>query len=229
MERSRTDPSLLVITYNSEHNHPWPTQRNALAGSTRSHHAKNSKNNPSQHNLQKPDLKAEPEHHQASAAVVPTGCATTATTAATSTTTTATTSTTSNSTPPPATMAVKEEAMVGSEMEKGMDHDASVLLDHGDLMQQMFSQSYYRPMIPEAGGGGGGHHADDFFADLAELESDPMSLIFPGGGDPGKEKEMMPNKSLGADPLFGMLDWGATNNGVATSAGSSFEQDESGW
>jgi len=220
VERSRTDPSLLVITYNSEHNHPWPTQRSALAGSTRSHHAKNSKNNPS-HSLQKPNLKAEPEH-QASAAV-PTSCATTAT-AATSTTTTATMSTTSNSTPP-ATMAVKEEAMVGSEMEKGIDHDASVLLDHGDLMQQMFSQSYYRPMIPEAGGG---HHTDDFFADLAELESDPMSLIFPGG-DPRKEKGIMPNKSLGADPLFNMLDWGAATNVVATSAGSSFEQDESGW
>lgn len=28
---------MLVITYTSEHNHPWPTQRNALAGSTRSH------------------------------------------------------------------------------------------------------------------------------------------------------------------------------------------------
>ena len=27
---------MLVITYTSEHNHPWPTQRNALAGSTRS-------------------------------------------------------------------------------------------------------------------------------------------------------------------------------------------------
>ncbi|XP_066344209.1 uncharacterized protein [Miscanthus floridulus] len=35
VERSRTDPSMLVITYTSEHNHPWPTQRNALAGSTR--------------------------------------------------------------------------------------------------------------------------------------------------------------------------------------------------
>lgn len=35
MERSRTDPNMLVITYTSEHNHPWPTQRNALAGSTR--------------------------------------------------------------------------------------------------------------------------------------------------------------------------------------------------
>ncbi|XP_073300976.1 probable WRKY transcription factor 14 [Primulina huaijiensis] len=37
VERSRTDPSMLVITYTSDHNHPWPTQRNALAGSTRSH------------------------------------------------------------------------------------------------------------------------------------------------------------------------------------------------
>ncbi|EPS65077.1 hypothetical protein M569_09702, partial [Genlisea aurea] len=36
VERSRTDPNMLVITYSSEHNHPWPTQRNALAGSTRS-------------------------------------------------------------------------------------------------------------------------------------------------------------------------------------------------
>nr|QRX38899.1 transcription factor WRKY2 [Lilium regale] len=42
VERSRTDPNMLVITYTSEHNHPWPTQRNALAGSTRSSHpAKN--------------------------------------------------------------------------------------------------------------------------------------------------------------------------------------------
>nr|CAB3485287.1 unnamed protein product [Digitaria exilis] len=98
-------------------------------------------------------------------------------------------------------MAVKEEAMAGSEMEKGMDHHVtSVEMDHGDLMQQMFNQSY-RPMIPE-----GGHHVDDLFADLAELESDPMSLIFPGGGDPGKEKAT--SKNLGADSLFNMLDWG---------------------
>ncbi|CAL4924056.1 unnamed protein product [Urochloa decumbens] len=35
VERSRTDPSMLVITYTSDHNHPWPTQRNALAGCIR--------------------------------------------------------------------------------------------------------------------------------------------------------------------------------------------------
>ncbi|WOG87121.1 hypothetical protein DCAR_0206344 [Daucus carota subsp. sativus] len=42
VERSRTDPNMLVITYTSEHNHPWPTQRNALAGSTRNNPSKNS-------------------------------------------------------------------------------------------------------------------------------------------------------------------------------------------
>jgi hypothetical protein len=206
---------LLVITYNSEHNHPWPTQRNALAGSTRSHHAKNSKNN-SSHNLQKPTVKAELDHQ-----TPPVTSAAATATAATSTTTTATTSTTSNNTPT-TTMAVKEETMAGSEMDKDSSdhHDTSVALDHGDLMQQMFSQSY-RPLIPE-----GGHHVDDFFADLAELESDPMSLIFPGC-DPGSREKAAPPKGLGADPLFNMLDWGA-NNVVATSAGSSFEQGESG-
>ncbi|XP_020234564.2 probable WRKY transcription factor 14 [Cajanus cajan] len=41
VERSRTDPNMLVITYTSEHNHPWPTQRNAFAGSSRSQPSKN--------------------------------------------------------------------------------------------------------------------------------------------------------------------------------------------
>ncbi|EFH57619.1 hypothetical protein ARALYDRAFT_482446 [Arabidopsis lyrata subsp. lyrata] len=44
VERSRTDPNMLVITYTSEHNHPWPTQRNALAGSTRSSSSSSSLN-----------------------------------------------------------------------------------------------------------------------------------------------------------------------------------------
>ncbi|KAH6827378.1 hypothetical protein C2S53_016079 [Perilla frutescens var. hirtella] len=50
VERSRTDPNMLVITYTSEHNHPWPTQRNALAGSTRSQIAKNNNNNNNNNN-----------------------------------------------------------------------------------------------------------------------------------------------------------------------------------
>eukprot|EP01018_Ginkgo_biloba_P001142 Gb_05176 [translate_table: standard] len=35
VERSNTDPTMLVITYACDHNHAWPTHRNALAGSTR--------------------------------------------------------------------------------------------------------------------------------------------------------------------------------------------------
>ncbi|CAN6485778.1 unnamed protein product [Victoria cruziana] len=35
VERSKTDPEMFVITYTSEHNHPAPTHRNSLAGTTR--------------------------------------------------------------------------------------------------------------------------------------------------------------------------------------------------
>ncbi|XP_043716684.1 WRKY transcription factor 22-like [Telopea speciosissima] len=35
VERSRLDPGIIIITYTAEHNHPVPTHRNSLAGSTR--------------------------------------------------------------------------------------------------------------------------------------------------------------------------------------------------
>nr|QOV04257.1 WRKY transcription factor 22 [Nymphaea micrantha] len=35
VERSKTDPEMFVVTYTSEHNHPAPTHRNSLAGTTR--------------------------------------------------------------------------------------------------------------------------------------------------------------------------------------------------
>ncbi|XP_010916830.2 LOW QUALITY PROTEIN: WRKY transcription factor 22 [Elaeis guineensis] len=35
VERSRTDPAMLVVTYTADHDHPLPTHRNSLAGSTR--------------------------------------------------------------------------------------------------------------------------------------------------------------------------------------------------
>ncbi|XP_074263354.1 uncharacterized protein LOC141586122 [Silene latifolia] len=35
VERNRTDPKMFIVTYTSEHNHPMPTHRNSLAGSTR--------------------------------------------------------------------------------------------------------------------------------------------------------------------------------------------------
>ncbi|KAM0886179.1 hypothetical protein ACQ4PT_029868 [Festuca glaucescens] len=37
VERSRSDPNMLVITYTAEHNHPWPMHRNILAGYARGH------------------------------------------------------------------------------------------------------------------------------------------------------------------------------------------------
>ncbi|XP_076939971.1 putative WRKY transcription factor 14 [Bidens hawaiensis] len=52
VERSRTDPNMLVITYTSEHNHPWPTQRNALAGSTRTPHPPKTPSEPSEQQQQ---------------------------------------------------------------------------------------------------------------------------------------------------------------------------------
>jgi hypothetical protein len=182
---------MLVITYNSEHNHPWPTQRNVLAGSTRSNYAKNSTNtasassknsNSSSRNQHKPVVKAERKDQSAATA-----------TAAASTTTS-----TGNSTPP---LAVKEEA----EMDRSIGGDTSVMVDHHSdhLLQQMFSQSY-RPMTPEAAGSY--HHHDDFFADLTELDSDPVSLIFST-----EYMEAMPDKSdkekaaaKDFDPLFMM-------------------------
>ncbi|XP_016490277.1 WRKY transcription factor 22 [Nicotiana tabacum] len=35
VERNRSDPNMFIVTYTSEHNHPMPTHRNSLAGSTR--------------------------------------------------------------------------------------------------------------------------------------------------------------------------------------------------
>nr|BAK03476.1 predicted protein [Hordeum vulgare subsp. vulgare] len=212
VERSRTDPNMLVITYTSEHNHPWPTQRNVLAGSTRSHYAKNSSNTAaassknsknSSRTQYKPVVKAESKDLSAT------------TQAVTSTTTTATTSTGNNTSPMP----VKEEA----EMERriGGETPATVGYYSDHLLQQMFSQSY-RPMTPEEAGGY--HHQDDFFADLTELDSDPVSLIFSAEymeARPDKEKAAAMD---GVDSLF-MTDWApASAAAVTTSAGSSFEQ-----
>ncbi|XP_020220494.1 WRKY transcription factor 22 [Cajanus cajan] len=35
VERNRSDPTMFIVTYTGEHNHPVPTHRNSLAGSTR--------------------------------------------------------------------------------------------------------------------------------------------------------------------------------------------------
>ncbi|KAM2029458.1 hypothetical protein ACFX1X_041163 [Malus domestica] len=35
VERNKSDPNIFIVTYTAEHNHPAPTHRNSLAGSTR--------------------------------------------------------------------------------------------------------------------------------------------------------------------------------------------------
>nr|QGQ64086.1 WRKY transcription factor 63 [Santalum album] len=35
VERNKSDPAMFIVTYTAEHNHPAPTHRNSLAGSTR--------------------------------------------------------------------------------------------------------------------------------------------------------------------------------------------------
>ncbi|KAL5216716.1 hypothetical protein ABZP36_008117 [Zizania latifolia] len=191
-------------------------KRNALAGSTRSHHGKNGgggggSGSKSSHNEKshQPYIKEEQKDQ-----------------ATTTATMTASTVTTTNSISP---VAVKEEDALAAgssealELERAMD--TAGVVNHSELMDHVFSQSY-KLMIPETG-----QQPDDFFADLAELESDPMSLIFskeymeakPSGGDhDAQEKAAMVAKELGP---FDMLDWSTSTN---SSAGSSFEQGKRG-
>nr|XP_010920047.1 probable WRKY transcription factor 14 [Elaeis guineensis] len=165
VERSRTDPNMLVITYTSEHNHPWPTQRNALAGSTRSQPSKSSssssKNSPHNQKPHSTGLKEESKE------------------------------TTSSSAP-----AIKEEM---SELEKAIDPVEDNEFD------QVFQQSY-NPIIPDS------DQPDDFFADLAELEPDPMSLIFSKGFMETKPDEERGERA--SDP-FSMFDWPGNSFGEA--------------
>jgi hypothetical protein len=206
VERSRTDPNMLVITYTSEHNHPWPTQRNALAGSTRNHPGKNGSSSSGSKSAQNEKQKQQNVKEESK------DKARTATTTSSRITTITSTS--------PVAAEVKEEALAAGSEALGRTMDATVEVDHNNiaLMDHVFSESY-RPMIPEAG------QPDDFFSGLAELESDPMSLIFskeymaakPAGGDGDQAKGKAISKDL--DP-FEILDW--SNN--TSSAGSPFEQ-----
>ncbi|XP_043688419.1 probable WRKY transcription factor 14 isoform X2 [Telopea speciosissima] len=173
VERSRTDPNMLVITYTSEHNHPWPTQRNALAGSSRSQPAKNnntaSKSSPSSQTQKSTNLKEEHKENTSDHSVPPTipmGSA--------------------------ASTAIKEEEMI--ESEKAVDMDDSEF-------NQGFPQSY-RPAPPDS------DQSDSFFADLAELEPDPLNLLLSQGFNGEKMDEERDNKAL--DP-FSLFDWTGNN------------------
>lgn len=170
VERSRNDPNMLVITYSSEHNHQWPTQRNALAGSTRSQPTKNnSATKSSLSTLTSKPTTLKEEHKEndtdnASSAITVGG------------------STTSGGT-------VKDEMR---EREKEMPMDVE---------DQEYDQGLnysYRPLMIES------NQSEDFFADLGELDPDPLNLMFPQGFTAEKSDEERENKYL--DP-FSLFDW----------------------
>ncbi|KAK9267915.1 hypothetical protein L1049_010352 [Liquidambar formosana] len=175
VERSRTDPNMLVITYTSEHNHPWPTQRNALAGSTRAqpskNNASNSKSSPnSQPQKTTNSLKEEPkESINDNMSSIITGSST----------------------------SIKEEM---EDIEKQLE------MDDGDQFSEAFPQSY-KPAMPDS------NQAEDFFADLDEIETDPINhLLFNQGFPQGDEQE---RESKGLDTLFSIFDWSGNNNNTS--------------
>ncbi|KAI6706071.1 hypothetical protein NL676_009033 [Syzygium grande] len=160
VERSRTDPNMLVITYTSEHNHPWPTQRNALAGSTRSSQpsknnnvtSKNSPNSQTQNHINP----KEEQKENINDGTVPTELAGEPAAGAT------------------AGASIKEENE--DKMDKQLEFDDDEFgdgLGHG-----------YRPSMFDT------NQTDDFFEDLGELEAGPLDILFNQGfsGDHGHEK-----------------------------------------
>ncbi|KAL5977278.1 WRKY transcription factor [Asimina triloba] len=177
VERSRTDPNMLVITYTSEHNHPWPTQRNALAGSSRSQPMKNnaaSKSSPSTQTPAKPttNLKEEHKENDNDNAILAGA----------------------SGGPAPSARTIKQENMGDVvEKEKPVEETASQDFD------EVFHNSY-RPLAPDS------NQSEDFFADLGELEPDPLNLIFSQGFAGEKSDEDGENK--GALDPFNIFDWG---------------------
>ncbi|RRT43372.1 hypothetical protein B296_00056472 [Ensete ventricosum] len=152
VERSRADPNILVVTYTSEHNHPWPTQRNALAGTARSHPSKNGPRCSSDEGVLKPPTAPKEE---------------------------------------PMERLVKHEV---AEMEKAIEAAAE---------DDEFHQSHTQ-MLPEE------DQPDDFFEDLSELETDPLSLIFSSKGfmEDSRPDEERANKAF--DP-FSTFDWAGSS------------------
>ncbi|KAA8537081.1 hypothetical protein F0562_029559 [Nyssa sinensis] len=180
VERSRTDPNMLVITYTSEHNHPWPTQRNALAGSTRSQPSKNnagSKNSPGSQNHNTGSMKEEHKEiintDNASSPII-TGNSTTG-------------------------QSVKEET-------EDIDHK-EIEMDDIDEFSEGFPQSY-KPALPDS------NQSEDFFADLGEIEADPLNLLFTQGFS-GDERA---NNKAALDP-FSLFDWTGNTSTTNTYGG----------
>ncbi|KAG5620139.1 hypothetical protein H5410_005357 [Solanum commersonii] len=136
VERSRTDPNMLVITYTSEHNHPWPTQRNALAGSTRSQ-PNNSKHTNNTIIPNNPQSQTDTDEQK---------------------------ETTNNISVP------KSKRREVAEEDVRHNHQLEEMRD-----DEEFSKDSYQPiMLPDSSN----QCHEDFFADLVELEADPLNLLF---------------------------------------------------
>lgn len=146
VERSRTDPNMLVITYTSEHNHPWPTQRNALAGSTRNQPSKNrpiaiaAKNSPSLNESRKFPLPSSKEEH----------------------------------------MEMSTNIVTANNTSKNVkDEEKDTEMEDVDIYTEGFAGAEsYRPALLDSIN----HDLDkDLFAELGEIEADPLQLMFTQG------------------------------------------------
>ncbi|KAL2341606.1 hypothetical protein Fmac_009546 [Flemingia macrophylla] len=177
VERSRTDPNMLVITYTSEHNHPWPTQRNALAGSTRSQPSKN--NNAS--NSKGTTTKAKEEHQQES-----------------------------NNSEGNVSPVVGGNSANSVKEENMEDIERQLEMDEGEFSDGL----PYKPCLMDHQSNN--NQSEDFFAELGEIEVDPLDLLFTQGfGADGDDQR----ESKALDP-FHLFDWsGDTNTNT-----SSFEE-----
>jgi hypothetical protein len=170
---------MLVITYTSEHNHPWPTQRNALAGSTRSQLAK-SNSSSSNKNFQNNQKQQRQQRQQQSQKETPRE--------------EPSNEITNNSCTNVDPSIVKEEetSNIGKSLDPPQD----------DEFRQELLMDQYKPMIPDSG------QPDDFFADLHELEADPMSLIFSKEYMEAKpDQEDKAGNKGSVDPFKYMFDW----------------------
>ncbi|CAN4123707.1 unnamed protein product [Withania somnifera] len=150
VERSRTDPNMLVITYTSEHNHPWPTQRNALAGSTRSQphnskHTSTSKNNiivPNNSQSRTNTSFKEDEQKE---------------------------SNNINHDDNVAQVNMLTYPIVKEEVAEEDSHQQVV-----EMHDVEFCKGSYQPILPDSSN----QCHDDFFADLVKLEADPLDLLY---------------------------------------------------
>ncbi|KAI9126921.1 hypothetical protein K1719_002517 [Acacia pycnantha] len=193
VERSRTDPNMLVITYTSEHNHPWPTQRNALAGSSRSQPSKNNNNNAPKNNhnnnsdnealIRAPKPKEEEEDHQEL----------------------------QHRGKISSSSSVKEEM----EMEENNDQEEleNMMMEDDNNGSEAGVVGYKPCMLDQSNHNN--QTSEDFFAELGEIEADPLNLLFSQAGFNEENHHRRESKAL--DP-FGNLfvDWSSSSSASAS-------------